>query len=239
MNVQLHEELLKQYISQGGNPKIAHAVKRFSLQNYAKLKYEMKKNPPLTSPKEGTIPTVSPLSLGEGQGVRRTGFGDLISQYPVELHLTYKKRLDAWLQACSLKVSLNSLSDLPQDEPKAFEIQMQIWKCFQTIDHCQKILKHYQEHKRIMPTESKTDFSKMSELELYKYRDNLRALITRRKQTIQKLAFPTPSEGGEMSPRKLHTLNLKREQLQDKENELLECEEAILHKTKNFFILEK
>ena len=78
-----------------------------------------------------------------------------------------------------------------------------------------------------MPLETETDFEGMSELEIYKYRDNLRALITRRKQTIKKMESSLPAPEDPEYKSRLHTLNLKREQLQEKENELMECEKFL------------
>ena len=148
-----------------------------------------------------------------------------IADYPVELHKAFRRRWGLWMEACSLKVQLGELD--PKDEDEAFELQWKIWVCFREFDQCQKVLKHYREHKRIMPLETETDFEGMSELEIYKHRDNLRALITRRKQTINKMenSLPAPEDPDYKS--RLHTLNLKREQLQEKENELIECEKFL------------
>lgn len=58
----------------------------------------------------------------------KPNFGDLISQYPVELHPTYQKRMEVWLKACSLKMQLNEVSILPTNE------KQDIWDSFQVVE---------------------------------------------------------------------------------------------------------
>lgn len=238
MNAKQHKDLLEKYLQNGGSERVARSIKVFSLQNYAKLKYEFRFLEPINESVDGRKETgderwenkdertknKEPTTKSQ-QPTTKPSFGDFISQYPVELHGTYQKRMEAWLKACSLKTQLNEVSILPTDEKRAFDIQMKIYKCFQELDECQKILKHYQEHKRIMPTETKTDFSKMSELQIHSLRNNLRSNITRRKQTIEKMENDLKTT--EPTARQLHSLNLKREQLQEKINELLECNKIL------------
>lgn len=212
-----HLELLEKFIANGGNPAFAERIKGFSLSNFAKLKYEFSKLKPAIVRSEETPQSPPPSP-------KKRVFNDFIADYPTELHIVYKRRWELWLEACSLKIKLSQIK--PNEEDKAMDLQLKIYYLFQEFDQCQKILKHYQEHKRIMPTVVQTDFSKMSELEIYKYRDNLRALITRRKQTIEKMEREL-DQVEEITPKALHTLNLKKEQLQEKINELLECEKHL------------
>jgi len=171
------------------------------------LKYEFSRlNKPAEAKVSAEIPTDKPADQESGipkTEAPRKVFNDFIADYPVELHKVFRRRWGLWMEACSLKVQLGDLD--PKDEDEAFELQWKIWVCFREFDQCQKVLKHYREHKRIMPLETETDFEGMSELEIYKHRDNLRAEYKSR----------------------LHTLNLKREQLQEKENELMECEKFL------------
>ena len=225
MNAQKHRQLLEEFLSAGGNSRIAESLKNFSLQNYAKLKYEYKRLGailPQETPKE---PLKEESGNPKTEPPKRKVFNDLISDYPVELHPAYRRRWDLWMQACSLKMQLNKIPETETES--ALEIQMKIYRCFLDFDQCQKVLKHYREHKRIMPLEAETDFEGMSELEIYKHRDNLRALITRRKQTINKMENSLPAPEDPEYQSRLHTLNLKREQLQEKENELMECEKFL------------
>lgn len=220
MNAKQHEILLEKYTALGGDARIINAVKNFSLKNYAKLKYEYSKienkttaPPPETPPKEATPPP------------QKIGFKDFISDYPAQLHPTYRKRLEVWLSLCSLKIQLNEIP--PRQEEKAFALQYQIYLLFKEMDRLEHILKHYRQYKRIMPTETKKDFSEKTELELYKQRNNLRSLITRREQTIAKMQAEIFSDG-EPTPKQLHLLNLKKEQLQQKINELIEIEKRLV-----------
>ena len=225
MNAQNHRQLLEDFLSAGGNSRIAESLKNFSLQNYAKLKYEYKRLGAIHQQETPKEPLKEESGNPKTEPPKRKVFNDLISDYPVELHPAYRRRWDLWMQACSLKMQLNKIPETETES--ALEIQMKIYRCFLDFDQCQKVLKHYREHKRIMPLEAETDFEGMSELEIYKYRDNLRALITRRKQTIKKMenSLPAPEDPDYKS--RLHTLNLKREQLQEKENELMECEKFL------------
>lgn len=220
MNAKQHEILLEKYTALGGDARIINAVKNFSLKNYAKLKYEYSKienkttaPPPETPPKEATPPP------------QKIGFKDFISDYPAQLHPTYRKRLEVWLSLCSLKIQFNEIP--PRQEEKAFALQYQIYLLFKEMDRLEHILKHYRQYKRIMPTETKKDFSEKTELELYKQRNNLRSLITRREQTIAKMQAEIFSDR-EPTPKQLHLLNLKKEQLQQKINELIEIEKRLV-----------
>lgn len=237
MNRAEHKRLIDKFLSLGGNKRIADSSSSFSLQNYAKIKYELKKLQEAGGDKQeaesNRQEAIGEKSIAKSQSPvanRRKPFDDLISEYPLELHSTYRKRWEVWLLACSLKTQLNEIGDAEQEEKAAFELQMKIYECFQMLDICQNILKHYREHKRIMPTESKKDYSQMTELELFKERNNLRALITRRRQTIERLEAESNTQEAE-SYKWQHSLNLKREQLQEKINELKEIE-AILNNGK-------
>lgn len=224
MNAQKHQELLQEYIAKGGDLKHSKSFKQFSLQNFAKLKYELKKLGDPT-PKEEIKPP--PPTPEKAKTYRPKPFDDLILEYPPALHSIFKKRWEVWLEACSLKIQLGNI---PEKEPqKAFDIQWKIYQCFQELDQCQTILNHYREHKRIMPTKTQKDLSIMSEMELFKHRNNLRTLITRRKQTINLLEKNLPEKEHQDYTKKLHHLNLKKEQLQQKINELLECDKLLNH----------
>jgi len=222
MNAQKHKELLEQYLQNGGNRRLADSVRAFSLQNYAKLKYELEKLEHQKPKLELKSPNLE-IENQQPQAEKRSIFKELIIEYPTELHHTYRRRWEVWLELCSWKVRLN---EIPEKETKqAFEIQWIIHLLFQEFDKCQNILKHYKEHKRIMLPNARRDFSEMTELELYKELNNLRALICRRKQTIEKME--NELEGTEPTPRQLHAINLKKEQLQEKTNELLEIEKIL------------
>ena len=220
MNAKQHEILLEKYTAMGGDARLAHSVKNFTLRNYAKLKYELSK----IEKRQSNIPAEEPPSEKKEPPKHKIGFKDFISDYPAQLHPTYRKRLEVWLSLCSLKIQLNEIP--PRQEEKAFALQYQIYLLFKEMDRLEHILKHYRQYKRIMPTETKKDFSEKTELELYKQQNNLRSLITRREQTIAKMQAEIFSDG-EPTPKQLHLLNLKKEQLQQKINELIEIEKRL------------
>lgn len=218
MNAKEHKKLLSEFVAKGGSERLSKSLQRFSLQNHAKLKYELSKLKTEDKPKIESPRTVETPKT-------RKVFDDLIADYPVQLHSTFRRRWEVWLEACSWKMQLNRVD--AQDAETAFGIQIKIYNCFIEFDRCQKILKHYREHKRIMPTEVATDFSKLTELELFKCRNKLRASITRRRQTIEKQETNLPDKEDESYVLRLHSLNRKKEQLQDKLNELLACEKLL------------
>lgn len=219
MNAQKHKELLEQYLQKGGNKRLADSVRVFSLQSHAKLKYELGKLGDVLEVKVEALK----VENESPQPKRESVFKELIIEYPTALHGTYRRRWEIWLELCSWKIRLNEVPENKSEQ--AFEIQWTIYSLFQELDQCQAILKHYKEHKRIMLTESQRDFSEMSELQLYKERNNLRALITRRKKTIEQMQ--SDLKGTEPTPRQLHSLNLKREQLQEKINELTQIQKIL------------
>ena len=67
MNAKEHQELLEKYISYGGNQRITEACRRFSLQNFAKLKYELSRlNKPAEAKVSAEIPTDKPADQESG-----------------------------------------------------------------------------------------------------------------------------------------------------------------------------
>lgn len=240
MNTTQHQELLEQFRKLGGSEKLAQSLTPFSLKNFAKLKYELGKikNEGIKNEELKN----EPKTKTEQPKTKNKVFNDLIVDYPLALHPVFRKRWEVWMEACSLKIQLNALGENPKVDIEAiFAIQWKIYRCFQEFDVCQTILKHYREHKRVMPFEVKRDLSAMTEMELFKHRNNLRALITRRKQTIEKMEQELEMTKEEclnknseqqaiykkIIAKKQHSINLKKEQLQEKINELLECNKIL------------
>lgn len=216
MNINQHEKLINEFINRGGNKRIVDGLRAFSLQNYARLKYELSK---LGSPEPTAEPIVSVKVVEKKKHIRK-GFNDLISEYPPELHPVYSKRLELWLSICSLKLQLNEESN----ESKAFDIQLDIYGKFKELDHYQRMLSHYKDTKRIMIPETEKKFSNLSNLQLLKMQNNLRASITRRQQTIDR---KEKALGDNPTHKELNSINLKKERLQEKINELFECEKFL------------
>lgn len=225
MNAQQHQELLNQFISLGGNRRLVSSLQHFSLRNFAQLRYEVGKLAPSEpSVKSKDTKVESQEIVSEKPKVNKV-FNDFIVDYPVVLHSVYHRRWEVWLKACSIKIQLNEIPE--KEAEKAFAMQWQIYQLFTEFDHCQSILKHYREHKRVIPFEVKKDFENMSEMEVFKYRNNLRTLITRRKQTIEKMEKELPPTDDFSYPKRLHTLNLRKEQLEQKQGELIACNKIL------------
>jgi len=225
-----HKNLIDLYLASGGDAKKIQLYQSFSAANFVKLKYfvkqlkvELPENTKLsTPPTKLSTPHPEPSApVKERKGI----WNDLISQYPVELHQEYQNRYKYWLEACSLKVELNAVHY--KDEKTAYEIQEKIMFCFEKMDKAQKALNHYQKNKRILKTETKVDFSGLSPMELLNKRNVTRSNITKRKATIKKMEDALPKSDHPDFKRKLHSVNLKIEQLQMMINELEVLEKMV------------
>lgn len=229
MNRETHKELLEFYVVNGGDGKKVQLYKSFSAANHAKLKYFVKQlnidvKVPNTAPvKKISEPVTKVNAPVEKQ--RKSIFSDFISQYPKELHSAFKQRYDHWLEACALKVELNEVHH--SDEETAYNIQYKLLDHLEKMDRCQEALNHYNEHKRIMQTETIADFSKLSPNQLVLKRNVIRSNISKRKLTIKKMEDSLPNNSEPNYRKKLHQLNLKLEQLRVIENELRILDEMV------------
>ena len=214
-----HAENIAEYLKLGGDSKKTRSLTSATLQNRARISYLLAQLPKTESTDqthksaiEKPNPEPQPVAIPE----RKKGvFSDFISQYPVELHATYKKRYEHWLEACSLKVKLN---DIPEDdEEAALEIQEAIMKCFANFDDCQEALQYFNEKKRVLPTKSGKDFTAMDGRELLQARNLLRSSISKRKATIKKKQTELPDPKHPSFKTKQNALNRKLEELRDLE----------------------
>ena len=194
-----YKRLLTEYERLGGN---LQGVPRFySLENEAKLKAKIKSLTPRSplsqvegdNPKSVTSSTsVLPLSLGEGAGVR------IIADYPPALHPIYLAKKNHWLQACSLKLSLNAL---PADqESQARALQQQLWQLFEEMDACDTILDHWLKYKRILlPTAPSQEeaLDKLSPTQLVQRLHTLRSNIVSREKSLKKWRLQAAESEGE------------------------------------------
>ena len=84
-------------------------------------------------------------TTGEGELPRTSGEQakreDLIADYPVALHGVYRAKREAWLRACSLKLTLNAVP--MEEEDKAREIQRQLWQLFSAMDNYDVVLQYW------------------------------------------------------------------------------------------------
>ena len=116
---------------------------------------------------------------------------DLIADYPVALHGVYRAKREAWLRACSLKLSLNQVP--MEEEDKARELQRQLWQLFQAMDNYDVVLQYWRDHKRILEPQ-KEDYSRLTPVELVQRRNTLRSNIVSREKSLAKWEAQARSE---------------------------------------------
>ena len=156
---------------------------------------------------------------------------DWIADYPVALHGVYRAKQEAWLRACSLKLSLNQVP--MEDEGKACEIQRQLWQLFETMDNCDVMLQYWRDHKKILEPVQE-DYSLLTPMELVQRRNTLRSNIVSREKSLAKWEeqvkseeLRVKSEGG-MTVRSLWVLNekiaRKREEVEQMKLQVKEIE---------------
>lgn len=221
-----HQQNIELYLSSGGDPKLAASYKSATLDKRAKLSYLLSQMNISYEKKENTPGQsldidghkVDKLQIKEAPPVQvpvepdKPKFLGLITQYPVELHSTYHDAFGIWLKLCSLKSKLNLVDS--EDQVSAYSIQTKMLRYVQKFDKYKRVLDHYLENKRILPTKSKNDYSNMSALELDREKRNLAGLICRRKQTIAKMESDLPEITAPDYNRKLASINHKIEQLE-------------------------
>ena len=175
--------------------------KRLLIENEAKLKAKIKSLTPRSplsqvegdNPKSVTSSTsVLPLSLGEGTGVR------IIADYPQSLHPVYLAKKNHWLQACSLKLSLNALP--AHQESQARALQQQLWHLFEEMDVCDTVLDHWLKYKRILlpaaPSQEEA-LDKLSPTQLVQRLHTLRSNIVSREKSLIKWRLQAAESEGE------------------------------------------
>ncbi|MDR2205767.1 MAG: hypothetical protein LBE36_06405 [Flavobacteriaceae bacterium] len=212
-----HKQNIELYLKNGGSERISKQYEVPSLANRAKISFLISNlKPKISSPlspeggKDGK--TETPIIRNFPPSGDRGRLG-LIANYPVELHSSYNEAISLWLNLCSLKIKLNEIHS--EDETAAYDIQTEMLGKLQKFERMRKSLDHYNETKRILPTESKADFSKLSELELDKERRNLASLICKRKKTIAKMESDLPEKSASNYQKKISSLNRKKEQLEE------------------------
>lgn len=182
-----YKRLLTEYERLGGN---LQGVPRFySLENEAKLRREMSK---LAN---------KPISQLENEPISPCGshqIDKLISDFPQSLHPVYLAKKNHWLQACSLKLSLNAL---PADqESQARTLQQQLWRLFEEMDACDTILDHWIKYKRILlpanPTQEEA-LDKLSPTQLVQRLHTLRSNIVSREKSLKKWRLQAAESEGE------------------------------------------
>jgi hypothetical protein len=170
-------------------------------------------------------------TVGGEQGKRE----DLIADYPVALHGVYRAKREAWLLACSLKLTLNAIP--MEEEGKARELQRQLWQLFSAMDNYDVVLQYWRDHKKILEPQ-KEDYSRLTPVELVQRRNTLRSNIVSREKSLAKWEeqarseeLRVKSEGGK-SGRSLWVLQekiaRKREEVEQMKLQVKEVEKLLV-----------
>lgn len=179
---------------------------------------------------KGELPFAPTTGGGEPpQGGEQEKKEDLIVDYPVALHGVYRAKREAWLRACSLKLSLNQVP--MEEEDKARELQRQLWQLFEAMDNYDVVLQYWRDHKKILEPQ-KEDYSRLTPVELIQRRNTLRSNIVSREKSLAKWEEQVKSEGG-MSGRSLWVLNekiaRKREEVEQMKLQVKEIEKLMIN----------
>lgn len=165
--------------------------------NFLKLKYELKKalmsGSRVNVPEKAETPVapkkaVQPEPLLQhivAQSASISFEKETMALYPIELHPTYRQRVNDFYQACELKFQLNRIPE--HDDKAALKIILQLEDLWTKIDKAWLILDHWKDHNRIMPVEESEDFSKLNGIQLVKMRNRLESSISKRQKTIDRM----------------------------------------------------
>ena len=162
-----------------------------------------------------------------GEPPRASGGDDLIADYPVALHGVYRAKREAWLRACSLKLTLNAVP--MEEEDKARELQRQLWQLFDAMDNYDVVLQYWRDHKKILEPQ-KEDYSRLTPVELVQRRNTLRSNIVSREKSLAKWEEQAKGEEG-MTVRSLWVLQekiaRKREEVEQMKLQVKEIEKLV------------
>lgn len=191
--------------------------------NREKLKYELNKfrtnlgQIPARKLKKNTPPASTDKNIQSAELI--TIKSKPMVAYPVSLHPVYQRRIAAFYKAASLKVQLNDLAE--ESEEEALQLQFEIWGLIKVNNKCWKILSHYDDTGRIMPTESTADFKELSPQELVNQRQKLYVNKSKRSKTILSKEAELSSEINPAKRLKLKEFIMKKkEELQAIENDI-------------------
>ena len=216
-----HEENLQAFLALGGDPKLANKHKLPTIQNRAKISYFLSQLNKVEQTEVAKINTEEKLEENVAEKKEKLEivepskphFLGFIAKYPTELHSTYKDCYNEWLDVCRYKIELNGVAI--NDVNAAYEVQWKMHQSITNFDRYKKALDHWNEHKRILPTESKTDYSTYTLFELDQAKRSLATLISRRKKTIAKKEKELPPVDAMDYRKKLAAIQLKKEQLEE------------------------
>ena len=198
----------------------------YSLEAEAKVRRLIKERSaqPTCAPESQSTSTSGEPPQKSEEPAKKT---DWIADYPVALHGVYRAKQEAWLRACSLKLTLNAVP--MDDEGKACEIQRQLWQLFETMDNCDVMLQYWRDHKKILEPVQE-DYSLLTPMELVQRRNTLRSNIVSREKSMAKWEEQAKSEEG-MTVRSLWVLNekiaRKREEVEQMKLQVKEIEKLM------------
>lgn len=143
-----YKRLLSEFERLGGN--LQGVSRIYSLENEAKLRRAMSElaNSGISKLED----TQGSQNSSTTQPKPKEENTPLIVDYPPALHPVYLAKKTYWLQACSLKLTLNALP--AKEEEKARNLQQQLWYLFEEMDACDAVLNHWTKYKRILTTVS-------------------------------------------------------------------------------------
>ena len=197
-----YKRLLTEYERLGGN---LQGVPRFySLENEAKLRREISKleNEKISKLENEKISKLENEKISKLENEKISKLENepnrLIADYPQTLHPVYLAKKNHWLQACSLKLSLNAL---PADqESQARALQQQLWQLFEEMDACDTVLDHWSKYKRILssPAPSQEEaLDKLTPVQLVQRLHTLRSNIVSREKSLIKWRLQAAESEGE------------------------------------------
>lgn len=212
-----YRQLVRELERLGGD--LRGVPRYYSLEAEAKVRRLIKERQGGESPRGGEPPRAKDKgelpfapTVGGEQGGEQAKREDLIADYPVALHGVYRAKREAWLRACSLKLTLNAIP--MEEEDKARELQRQLWQLFDAMDNYDVVLQYWRDHKKILEPQ-KEDYSRLTPVELVQRRNTLRSNIVSREKSLAKWEeqvkseeLRVKSEGG-MSGRSLWVLQEK------------------------------
>ena len=221
-----YRELVNELERLGGD--LRGVPRYYSLEAEAKVRRLIKERSaqPTCAPESQVTPTSGERPQKSEEPAKKT---DWIADYPVALHGVYRAKQEAWLRACSLKLSLNQVP--MEDEVKACEIQRQLWQLFETMDNCDVMLQYWRDHKKILEPVQE-DYSLLTPMELVQRRNTLRSNIVSREKSLAKWEEQAKSEEG-MTVRSLWVLNekiaRKREEVEQMKLQVKEIEKLMIN----------
>ena len=160
-------------------------LRKETIANYVKLKYELKKLPDtlVINSTKIEVSTELPTTKKETPTKQRDAFQGLhIKDLPIALHPMYIQQKADFQTACSLKLQLNAV--LPKQEKKALELCIKIETLFDNIATAWEVFDYYKNHKVVIDLSVPT-FKDLSPTQLIQRRNSKRSSITKAEKRLE------------------------------------------------------